>query len=231
MEEPNAGQRHALPDINVPLPIVSRSQPLYPELYISLYADQEVESVPPTSNLAASLIRDAAVDTINLVDFNRNHPAKALIEIDCYWAPGTFAYRQSPFDKLKDMPEGSSTWKPEDVAIDAIFSQVLQLPSPEHKAVYYHSMITETCKLAPGAIAPSLGRAIRYMYSHVGTLDQELVYRFLDWFSHHQPSRQGAAQASQCIGQACFSIRTSLFPTKNRIRRLIKSTNVCFRII
>lgn len=185
MDGPNAGERHALPQITVPQPLAAGPTPLFPEIYFSLFADQDVETVPPTSDIAASLIRDAAVDTINNLDFNRNSPAKALIEMDSYWAPGTFAYRQTPFDKIKDLPEGSPTWKPEDIAIDAIFSQILTLPAPEHKMVYYHAMVTETCKLAPGAIAPSLGRAIRYLYRSVDTLDQELAYRFLDWFSHH----------------------------------------------
>lgn len=93
--------------------------------------------------------------------------------------------RATPFDKLKDVPEGKSTWKPEDMAVDAIFSQILQLPAPEHKAVYYHSMITETCKIAPSAIAPSLGRAIRFLYKNIEMMDEELTYRFMDWFSHH----------------------------------------------
>jgi nuclear cap-binding protein subunit 1 len=51
--------------------------------------------------------------------------------------------------------------------------------------VYYHSVLTEACKIAPAAIAPSLGRAIRYLYRSVDSMDLELSYRFMDWFSHH----------------------------------------------
>lgn len=93
--------------------------------------------------------------------------------------------RATPFDQVKDAAAGKSTWKAEDLAVDAIFSQMLQLPMPDHKLVYYNAMITETCKQAPGAIAPSLGRAIRYLYKNLDTMDVELSYRFLDWFAHH----------------------------------------------
>jgi nuclear cap-binding protein subunit 1 len=93
--------------------------------------------------------------------------------------------RATPFDRLRDIEGDRSTWKPEDVAVDAVFSQLFQLPFPEHKLVYYHSVLTEACKIAPAAIAPSLGRAIRYLYRSVDSMDLELSYRFMDWFAHH----------------------------------------------
>ena len=125
------------------------------------------------------------MDTINILDFNRNATAKFLTDIDCYYPPGTFVKRATPFDKLKDMAGDGSTWKPEDVAVDAVFSQIFQLPTPEHKLVYYHSVLTESCKIAPAAVAPSLGRAIRFLYKNIGQMDLELGYRFMDWFAHH----------------------------------------------
>jgi nuclear cap-binding protein subunit 1 len=90
------------------------------------------------------------------------------------------------FDTFKERKRaGEDIWKPEDILVEAIFSQLLKLPNPEHKLVYYHSLITECCKIAPSAIAPSLGRAIRTIYKNLDIMDLELVYRFLDWFSHH----------------------------------------------
>jgi nuclear cap-binding protein subunit 1 len=177
--------KHALPTITVPSTPNPGSKPHFPETYFSLYADQSIRSVPPTDDLASCLIRDTMIDTINIFDFNRNATAKALIELDCFWAQGTFARRATPFDKLTELTEGSSTWKPEDMAVDAIFSQIVTLPAPEHKLVYYHAVITETCKIAPAAIAPSLGRAIRFLYKHIASMDMELGYRFMDWFGHH----------------------------------------------
>jgi nuclear cap-binding protein subunit 1 len=184
-EPPNLGPKHTLPAIIIPEVVNAGPRPLFPELYFSVYAHQDVETVPPTSDIASCLLRDAVIDTINILDFNRTATARFLIDIDCYFSPGTFVKRATPFDRLRDIEGDRSTWKPEDVAVDAVFSQLFQLPFPEHKLVYYHSVLTEACKIAPAAIAPSLGRAIRYLYRSVDSMDLELSYRFMDWFAHH----------------------------------------------
>ncbi|RYC62282.1 hypothetical protein CHU98_g3936 [Xylaria longipes] len=184
-EKLDNAQKHTLPTISLPDKVTTGPRPLFPEIYYSVYIHQEVESVPPVSNIASSVIRDALLDTINVLHFNRNVTARFLIDADCYFAPGTFIKRATPFDRLREMDGDRSSWKPEDVAVDAVFSQLYQLPTPEHKLVYYHSVLTEACKIAPAAIAPSLGRAIRYCYQNSHRLDLELSHRFLDWFTHH----------------------------------------------
>ncbi|CAI7583248.1 unnamed protein product [Penicillium pancosmium] len=173
------------PQITVPSAVPNGPRPLFPEVYLSVYAEQEIYTVPPISDITSSIVRDALVDTINLLDFNRVATAKYLIDIDCYFTPYTFVKRATPFDRMRDLAGEGQSWKPEDVAVDAVFSQLYQLPTPEHKLVYYHSVLTECCKIAPAAIAPSLGRAIRYLYNHLETMDLELSNRFLDWFAHH----------------------------------------------
>ena len=185
MDASVANKKHALPEILVPSPVAPGPRPMLPEIYFSVYADQDIETVPSTSDVASSIIRDALVDTINILDYNRNSTAKFLIDLDCYFSAETFVKRATQFDKLRNVEDGRSTWKPEDVAVDAVFSQLLQLPMAEHKLVYYHSVLTEACKIAPAAIAPSLGRAIRWLYKNVDGMDLELVNRFMDWFSHH----------------------------------------------
>ena len=177
--------KHTLPPIAIPEDVNAGLKPLLPEIYFSVYADQDVETVPPTSNIASSILRDSIIDTINILDYNRLATARFLIDLDCYFSPGTFVKRATPFDRLKEIEDGRSTWKPEDVAVDAVFSQLFQLPNPEHKLIYYHSVLTESCKIAPAAIAPSLGRAIRWLYRNVDSMDLELSYRFMDWFAHH----------------------------------------------
>ncbi|KAJ4335907.1 Nuclear cap-binding protein subunit 1 [Didymella glomerata] len=181
---PAAPPTHAFPTFNVPSLINPGPRPLFPEAYFSLFADQEANTVPKTTDVASSLIRDAIVDTINQLDFNREMVAKFLVDVDCYWTIDAFAKRGTPLDKFKDQ-DGKIQYKSEDMIIDAIFSQLFKLPSAEHKLVYYHSVITQCCKVAPQAIAPSLGRAIRTIYKSLPVLDLELGYRFLDWFSHH----------------------------------------------
>ncbi|CAI7583601.1 unnamed protein product [Penicillium viridicatum] len=173
------------PTVTVPNPVPNGARPLFPEVYLSVYANQEVDTVPAITDISSSLIRDALVDTINLLDFNRVATAKFLIDIDCYFTSTTFVKRATPFDRMRELIGEVQPWKPEDVAVDAVFSQLFQLPASEHKLVYYHSVLTECCKIAPAAIAPSLGRAIRFLYNSLETMDLELSNRFLDWFAHH----------------------------------------------
>lgn len=148
------GPKHPFPQITVPNPVANGPRAIFPEIYFSVYSAQDVETVPPTSDVSSSLLRDALVDTINILDVNRITTAKFLIDVDCYFSPTTFVKRATPFDRLRDMPADRTTWKPEDVAVDAVFSQLFQLPAAEHKLVYYHSVLTECCKIAPAAIAP-----------------------------------------------------------------------------
>ncbi|PYH77745.1 cap binding protein [Aspergillus uvarum CBS 121591] len=179
------GAKHAFPQVVLPNPVGHGARAIFPEIYLSVYANQDIETVPPTSDIASSLLRDSLVDTINILDFNRIATAKFLIDVDCYFTPNTFVKRATPFDRLRELPTDRSQWKPEDVAVDAVFSQLFQLPCPEHKFIYYHSVLTECCKIAPAAIAPSLGRAIRFLYRSLESIDLDLSQRFLDWFSHH----------------------------------------------
>ncbi|KIX10491.1 uncharacterized protein Z518_01574 [Rhinocladiella mackenziei CBS 650.93] len=180
-----SAQKHSFPQVTVPEVVQIGPRSIFPEIYFSVYGEQEIETVPPASDPAALLIRDALSDTINALDCNRMIAAKFLIDVDCYFAPDTFVKRATPFDKLRDVAGDKVTWKPEDVIVDASFAQLMQLPAPEHKLVYYHSVLTEACKLAPAAVAPSLGRAIRFLYRNVDRMDFELSQRFLDWFAHH----------------------------------------------
>ncbi|CAK7264880.1 Nuclear cap-binding protein subunit 1 [Sporothrix epigloea] len=199
-----AASKHALPAIAVPETVVAGPRALFPEVYFSVYGawvDEEEasatdtlslqasqflpHSVPPLTDVASSLVRDILLDTVNGLDFNRNATARFLIDIDCYFAENTFVKRATPYDRLTEIEPGKPTWKPEDVAVDTVFAQLFQLPQPEHKLVYYHAVLAETCKIAPAAIAPSLGRAIRFLYRNSPRMDLELVGRFIDWFAHH----------------------------------------------
>lgn len=185
-EDPLANaSKHPFPEITLPPTILAGSSPIYPEIYFSVYADQEIATTPPPTDPSSILIRDTLIDTIEVLDFNRSEAARFLIDIDRYLGPGTFVESKTPFDKVREVAGDKPMWKPEDVIVDACFAMLFTLPHPEHKYVYYHSVLTEACKLEPQAVAPSLGRAIRFLYRNVERMDVELSHRFLDWFAHH----------------------------------------------
>jgi len=180
-----SAQKHPFPSLELPTTLQIGPKQIFPEVYFSVYADQDINTVPPASDPSSLLIRDALTDAINVLHINRYIAGKVLIDMDCYFAPDTFVKRATAFDKIRELTGDKNTWKPEDVIVDATFSQLLLLPTTEHKPVFYHSVLTESCKVAPAAVAPSLGRAIRYLYRNIDRMDLEIGQRFLDWFSHH----------------------------------------------
>ncbi|KAF3273215.1 hypothetical protein TWF970_009251 [Orbilia oligospora] len=183
LAELEAATKHFFPTITMPTALEGGT--IFPKVYFSVFQGAVHETVPLQTSISSSILRDSIGDTIGLLDFNRIACARFLIDVDCYFAPNAFLKRATPFDKIPEVSEGKSTWKPEDVCVDAIFTNIFQLPQPEHKLVYYHATLTEVCKLAPQAVAPSLGRAIRYLYRNLESMDVELRYRFIDWFAHH----------------------------------------------
>jgi nuclear cap-binding protein subunit 1 len=90
---------------------------------------------------------------------------------------------------VKDIPTPSSTGRPkyklEDVLVDTIFANLFRLPRPLEKQVYYTSLLTEITKLVPGDLAPTLGRAIRWIHDHLDDLNGEINMRFSTWFAIH----------------------------------------------
>lgn len=172
----------AMPQVAIPeidLASVSNSRLSF---YLQIFADQSVESVPSVDHLASSVFRDLTSDILDLLVANRKECARFLIDLESYLPPKLFVLRGTPLDKID--PEGPK-WKAEDIVVEGIFAKLFSLPNSLHKPVYYHSVLTELCKLVPQAIAPTFGRAIRAVYQNLEHLEPEVIYRFWDWFSHH----------------------------------------------
>ena len=64
---------------------------------------------------------------------------------------------------------------------------MVNLPSSPYSQVYYCSLIAELCKASPNTVAPPVGRAVRKMYTMLGSegLDVEVARRVADWFATH----------------------------------------------
>jgi len=70
--------------------------------------------------------------------------------------------------------------------MQTILGSLLLLPEPSHKSIYYISLITELCKLAPPTVGPAVGKAIRKLYANLADgLDVEISRRFAEWFAVH----------------------------------------------
>ncbi|KAK9449379.1 MIF4G like-domain-containing protein [Limtongia smithiae] len=168
----------------IPDKLKSKTNSLCPEIFTKVFLNQQVETTPPLNKIESTILRDILTDTLTNLSFNRGEVARQLVIFDSFFRTGLFAPREMSLEKLAQIKDGS-TWKPEDVALEAVLANMFRLPQPPLEAVYYHTVIIEACTLAPHAIAPSFGRAIRFLYSCLDHLDVEAIHVFVDWFAHH----------------------------------------------
>ncbi|GAB2281271.1 Nucleic acid dioxygenase ALKBH1 [Dionaea muscipula] len=68
---------------------------------------------------------------------------------------------------------------------ETIFSQLLLLPEPRFKPIYYTLVIMDLCKALPGAFPAVVAGAVRALFEKIAELDLECRTRLVLWFSHH----------------------------------------------
>ncbi|KAL8205594.1 hypothetical protein R6Q57_009145 [Mikania cordata] len=68
---------------------------------------------------------------------------------------------------------------------ETIFSQLLLLPQPPFKPIYYRLVIIDLCKSLPGAFPAVVAGAMRALFDRISELDMECRTRLILWFSHH----------------------------------------------
>lgn len=68
---------------------------------------------------------------------------------------------------------------------ETIFSQLLLLPLPPFKPIYYTLVIMDLCKALPGAFPGVVAGAVRALFEKIADLDTECQTRLILWFSHH----------------------------------------------
>lgn len=68
---------------------------------------------------------------------------------------------------------------------ETIFSQLLLLPQPPFRPIYYTLVIIDLCKALPGAFPAVIAGAVRALFDKITDLDMECRTRLILWFSHH----------------------------------------------
>ena len=67
-----------------------------------------------------------------------------------------------------------------------IITNMLVLPTSQHKQIYYCTLVTEICKLSAATCGPAVGKSIRKLYGLLSDgLDVEVARKFSEWFSIH----------------------------------------------
>lgn len=165
---------------------ISRHEPLRPPIWTRIYLPRDgIKTVPEPNTIFAQLLRDVASANINQMDFNRKEVTRQLITLDIFFESTKFAPPGVAFDELVNFTDGRSTIKVEDVALEAVLDQMFRLPSPGFPTVYFDTILIEACVMAPQAIAPVLGRALRFLFDNCESLDAEVYFRVIEWFGHH----------------------------------------------
>ncbi|KAH7844207.1 hypothetical protein Vadar_025482 [Vaccinium darrowii] len=77
------------------------------------------------------------------------------------------------------------TFRYEYLMAETIFSQLLFLPHPPFKPIYYTLVIIDLCKSLPGAFPAVVAGAVRALFDRIDDLDMECRTRLILWFSHH----------------------------------------------
>lgn len=165
-----------------------------PRLTFQIYLPIDgLHTTPDPESYIGLLIRDITTDIIEAIEFNRKEVARQIITLDLFFRDGLFAEPNLSIDKLKmidaenkqlkDPSQVISTWKVEDIAVETVLSLIFKLPTASQPSVYFYTTLVEACSIASSAIAPVMGRAIRFFYSSLGSLDFELRLRYLDWLS------------------------------------------------
>lgn len=69
--------------------------------------------------------------------------------------------------------------------IETVLENLLTLPSPNVRPIYYGTIFIDLFKAQPNLMPPLLGTAVNALFHRIGRLDLELTERLLDWFTFH----------------------------------------------
>ena len=121
------------------------------------------------------------LDIIHVFEVNRKECATVLLGLRRDVASGAF--------KAANPAEDAETTSLslESLIVSTLLNSMLVLPASSEPSIYYGSVFTELCKLSPNTVAPPVGRAVRKLFSLLGSdgLDVEAAKRTSDWFAVH----------------------------------------------
>ncbi|KAK7051321.1 Nuclear cap-binding protein subunit 1 [Paramarasmius palmivorus] len=155
----------------------------WPEYYPRLFGD---DITPDPNTPAGYAVRTDLLAIIDIFEVNRKECARLLLEYPKWTKPGTFKPKPGAPPPQLDPDVVPKDWQIESTLLEIILGCSFILPESTHKQIYYISLITEVCKLAPGTGGPAVGKSIRRLFSMLSDgLDVEISRRFVEWFSTH----------------------------------------------
>jgi nuclear cap-binding protein subunit 1 len=184
--------QHDLPRFNMPAhkDSVKYIEPVYT---MRLLVDEEGKSLPGIPNhqsIEYFILQETITDTMQLFEVNRKDCARYLLSISTSFESKLF---KSPPPATADddiKPESMDVdeekgWNLADILVEAIFSQMLRLPLPPVRQVFYSCVFIELCRAESSTFPMALGRGVKTLFDRLTLMDAECISRLWSWFSHH----------------------------------------------
>lgn len=233
--------KHSLPQFSIPstgellnykpVGLIDKLWYEHPRLLFQVYnCATTFETVPSIHSYLGLFFKDLSFDILTNMSFNQKEASIQLSILDLFCSKNLFSPPGSSVDQLaliaKDNEAGEnipplSTWKVEDVAVESILTMIFQLPKSLHQQIYYYTVLISCCRESPESIAPVFGRAIRFLYKNLETLDYELKIRFMDWMTTQISNFDFSWKWDEWVADSAKYSKLTYHPKKNFIKNLI----------
>ena len=190
----------------------------------------EFETVPTIESYIGLFFKDLSFDILTNLSFNKTEASIQLSILDLFFNKELFSPMGTSINELTEIHHKNrtgenatplSTWKIEDIAVESILTMIFQLPHTLHREIYYYTVLISCCKESPESMAPVFGRAIRYFYNNLQTLDFELKIRFLDWMTTQISNFEFSWKWDEWVQDSQEFSKLKYHPKKNFIKNLI----------
>lgn len=159
-------------------------------LILDIFDRGEFETKPKIDSYEYIFFRDIVYDIVEALEYNKKTASEQLANLSFYFKAGLFVGYNKSLNELNLIHElnrvneiKQSTWTMEDIIVENILSLIFRLPRAETLTIYYFSLLIDICEKAPVGMAPRFGKAMRFLYNNICSLDVELRLRFIDWMS------------------------------------------------
>ena len=199
-------------------------------LFFQVYnVTTDFETVPKIDTYSGIFFQDIIMDIISNLSFNKQEAGMLVYNMDLAFSKD-LAPVSTSIDQLtlinKDNLSGEnnpplSTWKTEDLIVENVINMMFELPKSLNREIYYYCILAVICQQSPPNVAPVFGRAIRYLYNNLETLDFELRARFIDWMSFQLSNFEFSWKWDEWVEDSQKYQQLKFHPKKNFIKNLI----------